>query len=52
MNDRFPNVSDQGDTVNFFSCLTCGAAVKRQDRETHDEWHERLRRCLNDGRSL
>jgi len=30
-----------GDT-SLYSCLTCGAAVQPDWRETHDHWHRQL----------
>lgn len=39
VNERFGCISNQGDTVNFYTCRTCYAAVQRQDREGHNDWH-------------
>lgn len=36
---RFGDISNQGDTVNFFTCRTCFGAVQRQDRDGHNDWH-------------
>lgn len=37
--ERFGGISNQGDTVNFYTCRTCYGAVQRQDREGHNDWH-------------
>jgi hypothetical protein len=39
---------NQGDTVNFYTCAKCFAAVQRQDRQQHAEWLEYLRRAIGE----
>jgi hypothetical protein len=39
--------SNEGSTVRLFSCAICGASVQRQDKETHQHWHEQLQKLTH-----
>jgi hypothetical protein len=52
VDELFSIPSNQGDTVNFYTCGKCFAAVQRQDRQDHAEWHEYLRRAIEEGEFL
>lgn len=34
------------------TCLACGSLVTSRDQDAHDEWHERLRRAVDEGETL